>query len=53
MWEIVLGAHAHFEKEQSLVDLDVEEGMTVDVIGDVHGGYPRTIYLSCSRLGFV
>lgn len=37
VWEIILGAHAHFEKEESLVEVDLEEGMTCDVIGDVHG----------------
>ena len=37
VWEIVLGAHAHFAREESLVTLDVDEGATVDVIGDVHG----------------
>ena len=37
VWEIVLGAWTHFYKEESLVDLKLEEGMTVDVIGDVHG----------------
>ncbi|THG99379.1 hypothetical protein EW026_g2977 [Hermanssonia centrifuga] len=37
VWEIVLGAHAHFAQEQSLVNLDLEDGMTCDVIGDVHG----------------
>lgn len=36
-WEIILGACSHFVKEESLVSLDVEEGMTCDVIGDVHG----------------
>lgn len=36
-WEIVLGAHAHFVKEESLVDVKLEEGMDCDVIGDVHG----------------
>ena len=37
VWEIVLGAHEHFAKEESLVNLDIEEGVTCDVIGDVHG----------------
>lgn len=37
VWEIVLGAHEQFAKEESLVDLDIEEGVTCDVIGDVHG----------------
>ncbi len=37
MWEIVLGAHSYFAQEESLVQVDIEEGMTIDVIGDVHG----------------
>jgi serine/threonine-protein phosphatase 5 len=37
VWEIVLGAHAAFVKEDSLVDVNIGEGMTCDVIGDVHG----------------
>lgn len=37
VWEIVLGAHEHFAKEESLVNVDIEDGMTIDVIGDVHG----------------
>ena len=43
VWEIVLGAHSYFEKEESLVNLDVEDGMTVDVIGDVHGRCPSSV----------
>ena len=38
VWEIVLGAYDAFMKEESLVDIALEEGMTCDVIGDVHGG---------------
>ena len=37
VWEIVLGAHEQFAKEESLVNLDIAEGVTCDVIGDVHG----------------
>jgi serine/threonine-protein phosphatase 5 len=37
VWEIVLGAHEHFAKNESLVDVDLEAGVTCDVIGDVHG----------------
>jgi len=36
-WEIVIGAYEHFIKEESLVNVDIPEGVTVDVIGDVHG----------------
>jgi len=37
VWEIVLGAYSVFEKERSLVELTLEGGKSVDVIGDVHG----------------
>jgi len=37
VWEIVIGAHDHFVKEESLVDVKIEGGVTCDVIGDVHG----------------
>jgi hypothetical protein len=63
-WEIILGAYSHFVKEESLVNLDVEEGMTCDVIGDVHGwfepcsfalvfdhyDYPRSILRSLASI---
>ena len=39
VWEIVLGAYSVFEKERSLVELTLESGKSVDVIGDVHGTY--------------
>lgn len=38
-WEIVIGAHDQFVKEDSLVTVNIEEGVTCDVIGDVHGTY--------------
>lgn len=34
-----MGAHEQFVKEESLVTLNIEDGMTCDVIGDVHGKY--------------
>jgi len=37
VWEITLGAYSVFEKEPSLVELTLESGRSVDVIGDVHG----------------
>jgi len=37
VWEIVFGAHEHFAKEESLVNVGLHEGVTCDVIGDVHG----------------
>lgn len=36
-WEIVMGAHEHFAQEESLVDVEIPEDVTIDVIGDVHG----------------
>ncbi|KAJ7072106.1 Metallo-dependent phosphatase-like protein [Mycena amicta] len=39
VWEIVLGAHDHFASEESLVTVDIEDGVTCDVIGDVHGQF--------------
>jgi len=47
-WEIILGAYSHFVKEESLVNLDIKEGMTCDVIGDVHGRSKH-----CSGLSWV
>jgi len=44
-WEIVLGAHDHFVKEESLVDVKVEKGVTIDVIGDVHGQFFDVLHL--------
>ena len=49
VWEIVLGAYEAFLKEESLVDLNLEDGMTCDVIGDVHGTFlllRRIIFVS-------
>jgi serine/threonine-protein phosphatase 5 len=33
VWEIILGAHAHFVQEETMVKLDIDDGMTCDVIG--------------------
>jgi len=44
-WEIVLGAHDHFVKEESLVDVKIENDVTIDVIGDVHGQFYDVIHL--------
>ncbi|KAH7913689.1 phosphoprotein phosphatase [Hygrophoropsis aurantiaca] len=45
VWEIVLGAYEHFAAAESLVNLDLEEGMTCDVIGDVHGQFYDLLHL--------
>jgi serine/threonine-protein phosphatase 5 len=42
VWEIALGCHEIFTKEESLVDVGLRDGVTCDVIGDVHG-----IFVSC------
>lgn len=43
VWEIVLGCHDAVEKEQSMVDVVLEEGVTCDVIGDTHGKHHNPI----------
>jgi len=49
VWEIVLGAYEHFSNEESLVNVNVEDGVTCDVIGDVHGMlFLLQIYFYCS-----
>jgi len=45
VWEIILGAYDVFSKEQSLVDVNVEEGMTCDIVGDVHGQFYDYLHL--------
>ena len=37
VWEIAIHAYDLFVKEESMIEVRVEEGMTIDVIGDVHG----------------
>jgi serine/threonine-protein phosphatase 5 len=43
VWEIILGAYAHFEKESSMVDVILDKGQSIDVIGDVHGSSVFTV----------
>jgi len=45
VWEIVLGAYDAFKKEESMVEVTVEDGETADVIGDVHGQYYDYLHL--------
>ncbi|KIY44446.1 protein phosphatase 5 [Fistulina hepatica ATCC 64428] len=45
VWEIVLGAHSCFSQEESLVEVDIEDGVTCDVIGDVHGQFYDMLHL--------
>ncbi|KAF8070643.1 phosphoprotein phosphatase [Lyophyllum atratum] len=45
VWEIVLGAHEQFSKVDSLINVDLEDGVTCDVIGDVHGQFYDMLHL--------
>ncbi|GAA5825213.1 hypothetical protein JCM11251_006147 [Rhodosporidiobolus azoricus] len=38
-WEVILGAYNILKEEETLVDVDIPEGQTVNVIGDTHGQY--------------
>lgn len=53
VWEIALGAYSVFEKESSLVELKLESGRSVDVIGDVHGMFGIAVPVSGSTLMIV
>ena len=46
VWEIVLACAELLKKEETLVDVRIEEGMTCDVIGDVHGALIHTAILA-------
>lgn len=39
VWEIVLGCYNALLKEESLTDIVLEENMTCDIIGDIHGTF--------------
>ncbi|KAK7053477.1 Palmitoyl-protein thioesterase 1 [Paramarasmius palmivorus] len=45
VWEIVLGAYEYFVQEGSLVDVELGDGVTCDVIGDVHGQFYDMLHL--------
>jgi len=45
VWEIVLGAHEQFSKADSLVNVDLMDDVTCDVIGDVHGQFYDMLHL--------
>ncbi|KAA1476032.1 phospho protein phosphatase, partial [Dentipellis sp. KUC8613] len=45
VWEIVLGAFDQFVQEESLVEMRLDAGRDVDVIGDVHGQYYDVLHL--------
>ncbi|GAA5992906.1 hypothetical protein JCM10908_001399 [Rhodotorula pacifica] len=44
-WQILLGAFDVLRQEETLVDVPIPEGQTVDVIGDVHGQYYDFMHL--------
>ncbi|KZT43623.1 protein phosphatase 5 [Sistotremastrum suecicum HHB10207 ss-3] len=45
VWEIVLGCFQLIVKEESLNEVSIEDGMTCDVIGDVHGQFYDVLHL--------
>ncbi|KAG6819735.1 hypothetical protein H0H93_009126 [Arthromyces matolae] len=45
VWEIVLGAYEHFAASESMVNVELEAGVTCDVIGDVHGQFYDMLHL--------
>lgn len=49
VWEILLGLKDIVDKEKSMTERTVDEGVVCDVIGDTHGVCPlrSTFYLSC------
>ena len=44
-WQIILGAFRALQEEPALVDYQVPEGTTIDVIGDTHGQFFDFIHL--------
>lgn len=52
VWEIILGAYDLFAKGESLVDVTLNEGETLDVIGDVHGEW-LNLSINSTLLGFL
>ncbi|GAA6006865.1 PP5 family serine/threonine-protein phosphatase [Rhodotorula paludigena] len=44
-WQILLGAYEILKEEESMVDVSIPEGQTVDVIGDVHGQFYDFMHL--------
>ncbi|KAF9469902.1 Metallo-dependent phosphatase-like protein [Collybia nuda] len=45
VWEIILGAHSQFANTDSLVEIELGDGVTCDVIGDVHGQFFDMLHL--------
>ena len=44
-WQIILGALRQFKSEPALVDYNVPEGTTIDVVGDTHGQFYDFVHL--------
>ncbi|GAA5901883.1 hypothetical protein JCM8208_006627 [Rhodotorula glutinis] len=45
VWQILIGAYDVLKEEETLVDVPIPEGQTVDVIGDVHGQFYDFMHL--------
>lgn len=45
VWEIAAHAYQLFVQEESMVTLPLEDGVTIDVIGDVHGQFYDMLHL--------
>ncbi|KAL7416209.1 Metallo-dependent phosphatase-like protein [Mrakia frigida] len=45
VWEIILAAQDVLKQESSLVEVDIEEGLTLDVMGDTHGQFYDLLHL--------
>lgn len=44
-WQIILGAKYQLDKEPSLVEYEVPQGQTIDVVGDTHGQFYDFVHL--------
>ncbi|GAA5961652.1 hypothetical protein JCM21900_004629 [Sporobolomyces salmonicolor] len=44
-WQIILGAYDVLKEEETLVDVEIPEGQTINVIGDTHGQYYDFLHL--------
>lgn len=45
VWEIILAAQDVLKQESSLVEIDIEEGVHLDVMGDTHGQFYDLLHL--------
>ncbi|CEQ42828.1 SPOSA6832_04688 [Sporobolomyces salmonicolor] len=44
-WQIILGAYDVLKEEETLVDVEIPEGQTINIIGDTHGQYYDFLHL--------